>query len=89
MRALLFLLFIIGLFFLVRAIINRTDQLREDASVKKAQKKQAEPMVTCEVCQLHLPETEALCVADAKGQKHCFCSKEHLQIFIDKGGKVE
>jgi len=96
MRALLFLLLIIGLFFLVRAVINRTDQLQQEAKLKAEQEKQAEtfseqaePMVTCEVCQVHLPEAESLCITDIKGEKYCFCSKDHLEVFIEKGGEID
>jgi len=89
MRALIFLLLIIGLFFLIRAVINRISQLGQEIQPKENQAKQAEspkPMVNCELCQVHLPETEALCITDIKGKQHCFCSKEHLEAFIENNG---
>ena len=98
MRALLFLLLIVALFLLVRFVINRVDQFRreaewEEAARERAEKaakikaQQPEPMIHCEVCNLHLPEKEGLCVTDNAGEKHCFCSKTHLEQFIEEKTK--
>ncbi|HED17369.1 MAG TPA: hypothetical protein ENI64_11225 [Gammaproteobacteria bacterium] len=40
---------------------------------------QAEPMVRCEQCGVHLPRSDAL-----QHTQQWFCSSKHLQAFLDK-----
>lgn len=87
MRAIVFLLFVILVFFIVRFTLNRVIQIREQNREKAriAQNQQApsksEPqaIVRCAQCGVHLPQSEAF-----YDGKDTFCSEGHMQDFHAK-----
>ena len=88
MRAIVFLLFVILVFLIVRFTLNRVIKIREQNREKQriAQNQQAsaakpEPqsMVRCAECGVHLPQSEAF----YDGQD-TFCSEGHMQEFHAK-----
>jgi uncharacterized protein len=82
MRALIFLLIIIALFFALRFIINRIDQFRREEAEEErlaAEKKRAETMVACDYCGVHLPESSAVKEETREGT-HYYCDQEHLKL---------
>ena len=86
MRAIVFLLFIILVFFIVRFILNRIIEIRQqnrqqalDQSKAKANTSTAEPMVQCALCGIHLPQSTAY----YDGQD-TFCSEGHMTEFHNK-----
>lgn len=83
MRALLFLLLIVLIFLVVRFTLQRIRFIRaqQDAEARAqehAQKVAAKTMVICPVCQVHLPQNEAIQDGDT-----FYCSEEHHQIAKD------
>jgi len=74
MRAILFLLMIIGIFLLIRFTLARINQFKREQSLNEsepnstAQNKTAE-MVKCQTCGVHLPKSEAIST-----EKGFFCS---------------
>lgn len=90
MRALLFFILVVVVFFLIRFIFKRLEQFR--AQPDQLNNSESEPpteqqMVSCEVCGVHLPEADALGVEtnnrNGVNEKKFFCSKDHLQQFVD------
>ncbi|BBP43487.1 PP0621 family protein [Thiosulfativibrio zosterae] len=80
MRAILFLLLIVLIFLVVRFTLQRIRFIRaqQDAEARAqehAQKVAAETMVICQVCQVHLPQNEAIQDGDA-----FYCSEAHHQM---------
>jgi len=88
-RAIVFLLFVILVFFIVRFTLNRIIQIREQNRQKEQlnQKKQAssnrtedtQAIVRCAECGIHLPQSEAY-----YDGKDTFCSEGHMQVFHEK-----
>lgn len=91
MRALLFLLFIIIVFVIIRFTLKRINQFRaerqaeDDAEAQQnmAEETPAEPekIVACAQCDLRLPENEALVEVVAE-KTHYFCCEAHLADYI-------
>jgi len=82
LRSIFLFLIVIVVFLLVMAVIRSRQQKKfeqQRAQKKTQQNAQGnEKMVCCEICQTYLPESQALCV-----EGKCFCSKKHLQQFVD------
>lgn len=86
-RAIVFLLFIILVFLILRFTLNRVIEIRaknrEKAMMKDrpASAQESQPMVRCALCGIHLPQSEAY----FDGQ-HTFCSEGHMREFHENGG---
>lgn len=89
------LLFVVAFFayLLVRFIMKRVNEIRQDALSGNAQEhsttpEEAERMVTCAECGLRLPESEAIPLdpAEKVGDAHNidFCSQRHKQLYLKK-----
>ncbi|MBN2865440.1 MAG: hypothetical protein JXK16_05480 [Thiotrichales bacterium] len=87
MRAIVFLLFVILVFFIVRFTLNRIIQIREQNREKERvgknqqasnqkQDSETQAMVRCAECGVHLPQSEAYFDG-----KDTFCSEGHMQQF--------
>ena len=77
---LIFILFLIGLFYVRRALRGKTGGAapgREDsaAGASKGGEGVIEQMVACEHCGLHVPESEGV-----RASGHFFCSDEHRRL---------
>ena len=91
MRAIVFLLFVILVFFIVRFTLNRIIQIREQnreqERVGKNQRTksttkdnpESQAMIRCAECGVHLPQSEAF-----YDGKDTFCSEGHMQQFHAK-----
>ena len=83
-RAIVFLLFIVFVYFIARFTLNRIIKIREEQrqeSLKAEQqennkKKSPEEMVRCAMCGVHLPQAEAYFDG-----KDTFCSEGHMQQY--------
>ncbi len=82
MRAIVFLLLVVLIYFIIRFILNRVIQIRaqnkklaEDAK-ENAEGKKSEAMVRCALCAIHLPQSEAY-----YDGKDTFCSEGHMHEF--------
>jgi len=87
-RAIVFLLFVILVFFIVRFTLNRIIQIREQNREKEragkkrqdfsdqANEPEPQAMVRCAECGIHLPQSEAY-----YDGKDTFCSEGHMQQF--------
>lgn len=86
-RAIVFLLFVILVFLIIRFTLNRVIEIRaknqEKAMAKNRQATatESQPMVRCALCGIHLPQSEAY----FDGQ-HTFCSEGHMREFHENGG---
>jgi len=88
MRAIIFLLFVILVFLIIRFTLNRIIEIRaknapvnqEDSEAKTL--KESEAMVQCALCGVHLPQS----IAYFDG-KDTFCSEGHLQEFQNKASE--
>ncbi|WP_019556533.1 PP0621 family protein [Thiomicrorhabdus arctica] len=82
MRAIVFLLFVVLIFFIIRFILNRVIQIREHNKKLAEDKKGSlaenttEAMVRCALCDIHLPQSEAY-----YDGKDTFCSEGHMHKF--------
>lgn len=82
MRAIVFLLFVVLVFFIIRFTLNRIIQIREqnkklaEDATETAAGKTAEEMVRCALCGVHLPQSEAY-----YDGKDTFCSEGHMHKF--------
>lgn len=85
MRAVVFLLFVVLIFFIVRFVLNRVIEIREKQRQQELQKEKAkqaktnnnpEEMVRCAECGVHLPQAEAYFDG-----KDTFCSEGHMQQY--------
>ncbi len=86
MRAIVFLLFVVLVFLIVRFTLNRIIEIREknrEQLQKNTQQpssiKAAQEMVRCAECGVHLPQSEAYFDG-----KDTFCSEGHMQRFHEK-----
>jgi len=85
MRAIIFLLFVILVFLIIRFILNRIIEIRAKNPVPKQDDRtsegaiESEAMVQCALCGVHLPQS----IAYFNG-KDTFCSEGHLQAFQNK-----
>lgn len=84
MRAIVFLLFIILVFFIVRFVLNRIIEIRQqnrqqELDQENTKTSTAEPMVQCALCGIHLPQSSAY----YDGQD-TFCSEGHMAEFHNK-----
>ncbi|MDG6778153.1 PP0621 family protein [Thiomicrorhabdus sp. zzn3] len=87
MRAIVFLLFVILVFLILRFTLNRIIEIRRQNREKNASQTQQasslnpeeQPMVRCAECGVHLPQSEAY----FDGQ-HTFCSEGHMQAYHRK-----
>lgn len=87
MRAIVFLLFVILVFFIVRFTLNRIilirQQNREKTRIAQKQQTSSKPepqsMVRCAECGVHLPQSEAF-----YDGKDTFCSEGHMQDYQAK-----
>ncbi len=82
MRAIVFLLLVVLIFFIIRFTLNKIIQIRdqnkklaEDAA-GTAEERTAEAMVRCALCNVHLPQSEAY-----YDGKDTFCSEGHMHEF--------
>ncbi len=84
MKALLFFIFIIIIFLVLKAALKRINKFRAEQQVQNeldAKKATTEKMVTCHSCGVHIPQAEALAVTVKDGEKAKYaCSKEHLTL---------
>ncbi|WP_029407710.1 PP0621 family protein [Thiomicrorhabdus sp. Milos-T2] len=85
MRAIVFLLFVVLIFFIVRFVLNRVIEIRDKQRQQEFQKEKAqqakknnnpEEMVRCAECGVHLPQAEAYFDG-----KDTFCSEGHMQKY--------
>ena len=84
MRAIVFLLFIVLVYFIARFTLNRIIEIREKQRQEKlkqeqqnnANEKPAEEMVRCALCGVHLPQAEAYFDG-----KDTFCSEGHMEQY--------
>ncbi len=82
MRAIVFLLFIVLVFFIIRFILNRLIQVRQQNrqaaldEIDATTQKDSESMVRCALCSVHLPQSDAY-----YDGKDTFCSEGHMQQF--------
>ncbi|GAB6070088.1 PP0621 family protein [Thiomicrorhabdus hydrogeniphila] len=85
MRAIVFLLFIILVYFIARFTLNRIIEIREkqrQEALKQEQKdnpeqeEQPQEMVRCAQCGVHLPQAEAY-----YDGKDTFCSEGHMNQY--------
>lgn len=80
MRAIVFLLFVILVFFIIRFTLNRIIEIREKnrRELNKNSEKQtsSEAMVRCALCGVHLPQSDAY-----YDGKDTFCSEGHMNEF--------
>lgn len=80
MRAIVFLLFVILIFFIIRFTLNRVIEIREKQRQEtlKKQEKNPEPesMVRCALCGVHLPQADAYFDG-----KDTFCSEGHMKQY--------
>ncbi|NPA71403.1 MAG: hypothetical protein GXO35_01115 [Gammaproteobacteria bacterium] len=81
MRAIIFLLLVVLVFFIVRFVLNRIIEIREAQNSAAEQDHSettplTEDMVRCAECGVHLPQSEAY----YDGQD-TFCSEGHMRAF--------
>jgi len=89
MKAIIFLIFVVLVFLIIRFTLNRIIEIRskqqplEDtpATDKSAT---SEPMVQCAQCGVHLPQSNAY-----YDGKDTFCSEGHMQDFHAKQKSAE
>lgn len=84
MRAIIFLLFVILVFLIIRYGLNRIIEIRaqnkqQDIEKIGADSSESETMVQCALCGVHLPQSNAY----YDGQD-TFCSEGHMSEFHDK-----
>ncbi|WP_373020219.1 PP0621 family protein [Thiomicrorhabdus sp.] len=86
MRAIVFLLFVILVFLILKFTLNRIIQIRQrnreteqNTSEKKTSDLEAQTMVRCAECGVHLPQSEAY-----YDGKDTFCSEGHMRDFHKK-----
>ena len=90
MRAVIFLLFVVLVFFVLRFTLNRVIAIRErqraaaenTPKTKEAQNQASsnpQEMVRCAECGVHLPQSEAY-----YDGKDTFCSEGHMHAFHEK-----
>lgn len=85
MRAIVFLLFIILVFLVVRFTLNRIIEIREQnrqqalTESEKNASTTSRSMVRCAECGVHLPQSEAYFDGT-----DTFCSEGHMKIFRQK-----
>lgn len=78
MRAILFLLLVVLVFFAVLFILKRINQFRQRQDIEEASEPTpSEQMVKCAYCGVHLPESDAI----QNGEKH-FCGDAHQQAYL-------
>jgi len=84
-RAIVFLLFVVLIFFIARFVLNRVIEIREkqNQQAMQSEKEQEakrndhpEEMVRCAECGVHLPQAEAYFDG-----KDTFCSEGHMQKY--------
>jgi len=82
MRAIIFLLFVILVFLIIRFTLNRIIEIRaknaplKQDSLTTEEQNKSEAMVQCALCGVHLPQS----IAYFDG-KDTFCSEGHMQEF--------
>lgn len=82
MRAIVFLLFIILVFLIIRFTLNRIIEIRakQRQEILKQENEEQEPqpqeMVRCAQCGVHLPQSEAY-----YDGKDTFCSEGHMKQY--------
>ncbi len=69
------LLVVLALIWLAYSIYKRIQSSR-GSSVEDHKEALSQKMVTCEVCDIHIPLNEAI-----EENNHYFCSTEHLDIY--------
>ncbi|VAW47980.1 hypothetical protein MNBD_GAMMA03-363 [hydrothermal vent metagenome] len=88
MRAIIFLLFVILVFLIIRFTLNRIIEIRaKNAPIKQEgltteEQNKSEAMVQCALCGVHLPQS----IAYFDG-KDTFCSEGHMQEFQENSHK--
>ncbi len=87
-RAIVFLLFVILVFLILKFTLNRVIEIRQrnrEAEQKTDEKKPSDSdpqsMVRCAECGIHLPQSEAF-----YDGKDTFCSEGHMRDFHKKHG---
>ncbi len=79
MRAIIFLLFVIFVFLVIRFTLNRIIEIRNkqrELDPKASEPQKAEAMVQCAQCGVHLPQSNAY-----YDGKDTFCSEGHMKRF--------
>ncbi len=87
MRAIIFLLFVVLIFLIVRFTLNRIIEIREKQKKEETLRQQnsqtpqndsekPQEMVRCALCGVHLPQSEAY-----YDGKDTFCSEGHMQEY--------
>ncbi|WP_040724760.1 PP0621 family protein [Thiomicrorhabdus sp. Kp2] len=87
MRAIVFLLFIVLVYFIARFTLNRIIEIREKQRQERlkqeqqnnATEKPPEEMVRCALCGVHLPQAEAYFDG-----KDTFCSEGHMKQYHEQ-----
>lgn len=95
MRALLFFVLVVIVFLLIRFVFKRIDQFRQNDLMSDSNDETPQPqeqaMVRCEQCGVHLPQGDAISVEANTVEGHnallYFCSKEHLETYINEREK--
>lgn len=78
MKALLFFILIIFIFLLIRFTLNRVNQFKSNHTHQDPETMiQEEEMVTCEICGIYLPKSEAYMNNSTEGKVRYACSEEH------------
>lgn len=76
MRAIIFLVFIILLFMVIKSVLQGISTLLvKQNSAENIKQQPSEKMVSCAYCQVHLPQKDAFTDGD-----NFFCSAEHKKI---------
>jgi uncharacterized protein len=79
MRAIVFLLLVVLVFFIIRFTLNKVIQIRDHnkkLATDSSEGKTAEAMVRCALCGVHLPQSDAY-----YDGKDTFCSEGHMNEF--------
>lgn len=91
MRAVIFLLFVVLVFFIVRFTLNRIIEIREKQNAQaqntaenaseseQADSQKSQPIVRCAYCGVHVPQSEAY-----YDGKDTFCSEGHMAKFHEE-----
>jgi len=87
-RAIVFLLFIVLVYFIARFTLNRIIEIREKQRQEKLKQDNSDPeaepqeMVRCAQCGVHLPQAEAY-----YDGKDTFCSEGHMNQYHQEQGE--
>jgi hypothetical protein len=79
MKTLLFFILIIFVYFIIKFILNRINQLKEESTQKDAPLMDPTQMVICHKCGVHIPKDEALILVNSNDNDETkyACCTEH------------